>query len=60
MRITEQANFTYSTLGKAFEKQIKTIDVQEENKKMLIQIKTRVVDLSNEEDYYKSRFKGTS
>ena len=27
-RITEQANFTYSPLGKAFEKQMKTIEDQ--------------------------------
>ena len=27
-RITEQAKFTYSPLGKAFEKQIKTFDEQ--------------------------------
>ena len=60
MRLTEQPNFTCSTLGKAFEKQIKTIGVKEENKQMLLQIKTRVVDLSNKDDYYKSRFKGAS
>ena len=29
-QITEQAKFTYSPLGKAFEKQIKTIEYQEE------------------------------
>ena len=29
-QITEQAKFTYSPLGKAFEKQIKTIEDQEE------------------------------
>ena len=32
MRITEQAIFTYSPLAKAFETQIKTIDVKEEKK----------------------------
>ena len=31
-RIIEQAKFTYSPLGKAFEKQIKTIEEQEKNK----------------------------
>ena len=31
-QIIEQANFTYSPLGKAFEKQIKTIEDQGKNK----------------------------
>ena len=31
-RIIEQAKFTYSPLGKAFEKQIKTIEEQKKNK----------------------------
>ena len=31
-QIIEQAKFTYSPLGKAFEKQIKTIEDQEQNK----------------------------
>ena len=31
-RLIEQAKFTYSPLGKAFEKQIKTIEEQEKNK----------------------------
>ena len=60
MRITEQANFAYSPLGKAFEKQIKKNNLKEEKKQMLLQIKARVVDLTNKGDYYKSRFKGTS
>ena len=30
-RIIEQARFTYSSLGKAFEKELKTIEDQEEN-----------------------------
>ena len=34
-QIIEQAKFTYSPLGKAFEKQIKTIEDQEKNKLML-------------------------
>ena len=34
-QIIEQARFTYSPLGKAFEKQIKTIEDQEKNKLML-------------------------
>ena len=31
-QVIEQAKFTYSSLGKPFEKQIKTIEVQEEKK----------------------------
>ena len=34
-QIIEQAKFTYSPLGKAFEKQIKTVEDQEKNKLML-------------------------
>ena len=34
-QIIEQAKFTYSPLGKAFEKQIKTIKIKEKNKLML-------------------------
>ena len=34
-QIIEQAKFTYSPLGKAFEKQIKTIEDQGKNKLML-------------------------
>ena len=33
--------FTYSLSGKAFEKQTKTIEEQEENNMMLLQIKTK-------------------
>ena len=33
-KITEQAKFTYSLLGKAFEKQIKTLKIKEKNKLM--------------------------
>ena len=40
-RIIEQAKFTYSPLGKAFEKQTKTIEKQGKNKKMLLQIKAK-------------------
>ena len=39
-RITEQAKFTYSPLGKAFEKQIKTIEDQGEKQTKAIQDKT--------------------
>ena len=34
-QIIEQAKFTYSPLGKSFEKQTKTIEDQEKNKLML-------------------------
>ena len=34
-QITEQTKFTYSPLGKAFDKQIKTIEDQGKNKLML-------------------------
>ena len=34
-QIIEQARFTYSPLGKAFDKQIKTIENQEKNKLIL-------------------------
>ena len=40
-RITEQAKFTCSPLGKAFEKQPKTIEEQGKNKQMLLQIKMK-------------------
>ena len=40
MQIIEQANFTYSPLGKAFEKQTKTIEEQG-SKQVLSQIKTK-------------------
>ena len=34
-QVTEKAKFTYSPLGKVFEKQIKTIEDQRKNKLML-------------------------
>ena len=40
-QIIEQAKFTYSPLGKASEKQTKTIEEQGRNKKMLLQIKAK-------------------
>ena len=39
LRITEQANYTYSPLGKAFEKQIKTIDGKEEKSRCYYKLK---------------------
>ena len=41
IRVIEQAKFGYSPLGKAFEKQTKTIEEQGKNKCMLLQIKTK-------------------
>ena len=35
-RIIEQAKFTYSPLGKAFEKQTKMVEKQGKNKQMLL------------------------
>ena len=40
-QIIEQAKFTYSPLGKASEKQTKTIEEQGRNKKMLLKIKAK-------------------
>ena len=40
-RVIEQAQFVYSLLGKAFEKQTKTFEGQEKNKKMLLRIKAK-------------------
>ena len=40
-QIIEQAKFTYSPLGKASEKQTKTIEEQGRNKKMLLEIKAK-------------------
>ena len=35
IKITERAKFTYSPLGKAYEKQIKTIEIKEKTKRRL-------------------------
>ena len=40
-QIIEQVKFTYSPLGKASEKQTKTIEEQGRNKKMLLKIKAK-------------------
>ena len=53
-RIIEQAKFTYSPLGKAFEKQIKTIE--EQKKKQIDAITNqneRLTALTNKDDYHK-------
>ena len=39
--VKEEAKFTYSPLGKAFEKQTKTIEEKEKNKEMLLRIKPK-------------------
>ena len=40
--ITEQAKFTYSSLGEAFEKQIKTIEYQAEKQTKSIKTKEKL------------------
>ena len=46
-QIIEQAKFTYSPLGKAFEKQIKTIEDQREKQLKVIQNNTKEVTIKN-------------
>ena len=51
-QIIEQAKFTYSPLGKAFEKQTKTIKDQEEKQIKAIQDnKEQLVNINNDDDY---------
>ena len=51
-QIIEQAKFTYSTLGKTFEKQIKTIKDQGEKQIKAIQDnKEQLVNINNDDDY---------
>ena len=51
-QIIEQAKFTYSTLGKTFEKQIKTIKDQGEKQIKAIQDnKEQLVNITNDDDY---------
>ena len=51
-QIIEQAKFTYSTLGKAFEKQTKTIEDQGEKQIKAIQDnKEQSVNINNDDDY---------
>ena len=56
-QIIEQAKFTYSSLGKAFEKQTKTINDQEEKQIKAIQDnKEQLVNSNNDYDYdYKNK-----
>ena len=51
-QIIEQAKFTYSPLGKAFEKRTKTIKDQEEKQIKAIQDnKEQLVNINNDDDY---------
>ena len=50
--IVEQAKFTYSPLGKAFEKQIKTIEEQgEKSIKVLEKHRKQLVKFNDEKDF---------
>ena len=51
-QIIEQAKFTYSPLGKAFEKQTKTIkDYQRTKQVKAIQDNKQLVNINNDDDY---------
>ena len=50
-QITQQAKFTYSPLGKAFEKQIKTIKDQGIKQVKAIQDNKQFVNINNNDDY---------
>ena len=50
-QIIEQAKFTYSPLGKAFEKQIKTIKDQGKKQVKAIQDNKHLVNIINNDDY---------
>ena len=54
-QITEQAKFTYSLLGKAFEKQIKTIEHQGKKQVKAVQDKQLVNTNDNNNDEYKDK-----
>ena len=55
-QITEQAKFTYSPLGKAFEKQAKTIEDQVEKQAKAIQgNKEQLFNINNNDDDYKNK-----
>ena len=54
-QIIQQAKFTYSPLGKAFEKQIKTIEDQGKKQVKAIQDK-QIVNINNK-DNYKDNYK---
>ena len=50
-QIIQQAKFTYSPLGKAFEKQIKTIKDQGIKPVKAIQDNKQLVNINNDDDY---------
>ena len=50
-QIIQQAKFTYSSLGKAFEKQIKTIEDQGKKQVKAIQDNKHLVNINNDDDY---------
>ena len=50
-QIIEQAKFTYSPLGKAFEKQTKTIEDQGKKQVKAIQDNKQLVNINNDDDY---------
>ena len=50
-QIIEQANLTYSPLGKAFEKQTKTIKDQGIKQVKAIQDNKQLVNINNDDDY---------
>ena len=52
--LIKKAKFSYSYLGKAFEKQTKD---QGKNKYMLLLIKKRLVALTNKDDDHKDNYK---
>ena len=54
-QIIEQAKFTYSPLGKAFEKQTKTIKGQGIKKVKAIQDNKQLVNINNNDDDYKDK-----
>ena len=50
-QIIEQAKFTYSPLGKAFEKQTKTIEDQGKKQVKAIQDNKQLVNINKDDDY---------
>ena len=54
-QIIEQAKFTYSPLGKAFEKQTKTIDDKGEKQIKAIQDNKHLVNINDDDDDYKDK-----
>ena len=50
-QIIQQAKFTYSPLGKALEKQIKTIEDQEKEQVKAIQDNKHLVNINKDDDY---------